>query len=198
MNVVLPQKMINIIMKEEDKREPIMSNTSAQPIFLSAGVEMQRIFKLLQNDDINGIYKTDLTNSDKLNIYDMPFANFLTQNFQKFDTNNDNKITTEEFSKMSQDIQNNGMTYEQLVYLSSQTSLFNSDSNQELLNTVLENFKKIDTNGDGKVSAKEISAFTTDKEIDEKKEELTEIQATDMSVFYVDQPETTTEDDNDE
>jgi Ca2+-binding EF-hand superfamily protein len=108
-----------------------------------------------------------------------------------------NEISKEEIETMVNNIQQGGFNYEQLMFLAGQTDVINSTKTKDMLDEVIENFKEVDSNRDGKVSSDEIKAYFVNKEIDDKKEELTAFKESDITTFYVTENNSTSND-NDE
>lgn len=108
------------------------------------------------------------------------FTNYLSTNFGKIDKDGDGIISQDEMQNYTTNMSRNGLTYDQLCELC-YTSYGSSTS---LLETVLNNFSEIDTNGDGRVTNEEIAAFGMDQEIDEMKEKFPKHTAKGMSIFY--------------
>ncbi len=108
------------------------------------------------------------------------FTNYLTTNFGKIDKDGDGIISKEELQAYTTNMSNGGLTYQQLCELC-YTSYGSSTS---LLETVLNNFSEIDTNGDGKVTNQEIAAFGIDQEIDEMKDNFPKHTVKGLSIFY--------------
>lgn len=161
----------------------------SQQVFLNTATGLQRVFELLNTNNAAGISLNDINNIQNftnLTSSDVPFIQFLNSEFKTFDADNDGIISSEELNKVLSSFQEKGFTYEQLFNIINQTNMYMSKSQQEMLENVLENFKKIDTNFDGKVSQSEIDNYNMNKEIDEMKSELNKFKAEDMSTFYVD------------
>ncbi|MGD9580665.1 MAG: EF-hand domain-containing protein [Vampirovibrionia bacterium] len=168
----------------------MISKVQSQTLFSNAQYGINRVFSLLKEDDSNGLTKSSLTDLSSMTAYDYPFAQLINSNFTTLDTDNDGVISVEELNKMITNMQSKGMTKEQLLSLSAMQGVSGTEESKEMLSTVIENFSQVDTNGDGCVSQNEIDAYMMNKEIDDKKEKLTEVKDTDMTTFYADETET--------
>jgi len=151
-------------------------------VFLSNQYGVQRAYGLLNQENADGVSLDELSDLSNLTTLDIPFAQFIKDNIGSIDSNGDNNITQDELNNMMSTMQNQGYTYNQLLSMSIGTS----STNQSLLETVLADFDKIDSNKDGKVSQAEIDIYNLDKEIEDKKTELSEVKASTFSVFYSD------------
>lgn len=110
------------------------------------------------------------------------FASYIQTNFASLDTNHDGILSAAELSKLTSSIAATGLTSAQLSQLGPASGLSSADLGQ-----VLEHFANIDTNGDGKVTAAEISAYKLTSAMDTKKTEFANRAATNQSVFYADE-----------
>jgi Ca2+-binding EF-hand superfamily protein len=108
------------------------------------------------------------------------FASYMQSNFSSLDTDKNGIINSSEMNALSNQISTMGLTASQLMQLGTASGI-----SGETLSKVLENFSKIDVNGDGKVTTAEISAYNITSAAEEKKEEYsTRAATTDMSIFY--------------
>jgi len=107
------------------------------------------------------------------------FTNYLSSNFGKIDKDGDGIISRDELQNYTTGMSRNGLTYEQLCEL-----CYSSNSSSSLLETVLNNFSEIDTNGDGRVTNEEIAAYGIDKEIEEIKDKYPKHTMQGVSIFY--------------
>ncbi len=164
--------------------------TRVQQLYSNTGMGLNRVYQLLSKGNISGISAEDLASFDNLSFSDMPFVELLKNEFTTADKNNDNKITKEEVGKVLSQMQNNGLSYEQMQILASQ-STNTAGLSKDLLEKALQNFEKIDENNDGKVSESELKAYLINKEIKEKRDKLTEFTASSISVFYAGAPSAT-------
>lgn len=108
------------------------------------------------------------------------FTNYLSANFGKIDKDGDGIISQDEMQNYTTNMSRNGLTYEQLCEL----CYSSYGGSTTLLETVLNNFSEIDTNGDGRVTNEEIAAFGMKQEIDEMKEKFPKHTVKGMSIFY--------------
>lgn len=150
-------------------------------MFSNAQYGLQRVYSLLNEKNLDGVNSTEAADYSNLSYTDIPFAQFIQQNKSNIDTNSDDNVSQEEISNLLSAIQSEGLTYSQIVSLSSTGAI-----DQSLVETVLSNFNKIDANHDGKVSQSEINSYNLDKEIDEKKSKYTEFKANNISIMYGD------------
>jgi Ca2+-binding EF-hand superfamily protein len=162
------------------------SNFQSQQIFLNTETGLKRIFQLLLKENPAGINMSQLTQTANFTQSDVPFIQFLAGQFSKIDKDNNATLSEKELSEMIKGFQNNGFTQEQLMHLAAQYNQFGTDKSKELIETVLENFKKVDSNQDGKVSQAEIDNYMLEKEVNEKKDKLNAFKASDISTFYID------------
>jgi len=156
---------------------------SSSQLFLNSKLSLQRVYTALNNTDLNGISLEDFANQNQLALSDLPFSNLLQANFKNLDTDKNEVLSSEEITTMLNSIDKQGLTYEQLQALIGQTGTSASGS-KKLLDEVVENFNKVDTNHDGRVSEAEINAYKFNKEVTDKKDELYAFKASDISVFY--------------
>ncbi|MDD3150814.1 MAG: EF-hand domain-containing protein [Candidatus Gastranaerophilales bacterium] len=155
------------------------TRVSSQYLFTNSQIGLQRIYQLLDKEDLNGLSATDLTNYEDVSVGDLSFVQLLQKNFSGIDTDDDGTLSSEEYEKMINTISEKGMTYQQLQALAQSGS-----SSDTLLQTVLEHFGEVDTNGDGMVSQTEIDAYSIEAEIAEKKEEYNKISSSNYSIMY--------------
>ena len=121
--------------------------------------------------------KNDQTNYLTLN---QPFASYLQNNFKMLDKDGDGKISADEMNKFSQTLATAGVSKNELTQLAASGAY-----SQSTLTKIMENFEEIDKNHDGRVTAAEIAAYTSDCAKKDKIDEYNYRRATsDMSVFY--------------
>lgn len=111
------------------------------------------------------------------------FASYLQSNFASIDKNNDGVITEDEMNTLTNNMSTQGMTKEQFTQLALSGS---SGLSQATINNILEHFEDMDTNGDGKLTSAEISAFSVNSSKQEKMDEFAHKAATNISTFYGD------------
>lgn len=122
-----------------------------------------------------------MTNTANANSLNPTFASYLQTNFSALDSNRDGKLSSAEMSKATSSMLATGLTQYQLTQLGSASGM-----STQALSDVLEHFADIDSNGDGKVTTSEITAFNIKKQEEQKKTEFSNRAATNMSVFYGD------------
>ncbi len=164
--------------------------TRVQQLYSNTGMGLNRVYQLLSSGSANGISAEDLADLDGLSLSDVPFVELIKKEFSTVDGNNDDKITKNEMDNMLLQMQNNGLSYQQLQILASQ-SANGIELSKDLLEKALQHFEKIDKNNDGKINDSELNTFLIDKEIKEKKDKLTEFTASSISVFYAGGPSAT-------
>lgn len=166
---------------------------NANSLVLNTKFDLQRVYNSLIQAKTTGLSSEDFTdNINKVSVYDLAFADLLKQDFKTLDKDGSQAISSEELNNYFNSIENKGLTLPQLQALSSQAGLSAGDS-KKLLDEVIQNFNKIDANNDGKVSQEEITAYKLNKEITDKKDELYEFKASDISVFYADDSASSTD-----
>ena len=106
------------------------------------------------------------------------FLSYLTTNFSSIDQNGDGTIDENDMNTFLDNFSRKGMTYEEVATLCA------TNGSNSLVNTVLTYFDEIDTNGDGRVTNAEITAFSMEEEHDRLTDEYGKFRPTSMSVFY--------------
>ena len=119
-------------------------------------------------------------NSNYLTL-NQPFASYLQTNFASFDKDGDGVIGSDEMSKFLNTISASGISRAELSQLSASGAY-----SPEQIGKILDNFDAIDSNGDGRVTSQEISAYTCSCAKQEKVDEDNYRKATQMYVFYGD------------
>lgn len=109
------------------------------------------------------------------------FASYIQTNFSTLDTDRDGILSSAELSNATTKMAATGFTAAQLSQLGTASGMSGATLEQ-----VLEHFSEIDTNGDGKVTSAEVSAFKVKSAGDQKKSEFALKAAADQSVFYGD------------
>jgi len=156
---------------------------NSNQLLLNTKFGLQRVFDALNKTDLNGVSLEDFVNQNQIAISDLPFSDLLKLNFSNVDADKNQVISSEEMTTLLNSIDKQGLTYAQLQALSGQAGLSATDS-KKLLDEVVENFNKVDTNHDGKVSETEINAYKYNKEVEDKKTEFCEFKASNISIFY--------------
>lgn len=108
------------------------------------------------------------------------FLSYLKNNFNSLDVDGDGEITQTDMDTSLNNIQTQGLTYTQIQELCA------NSGNSTLYNTVLEYFNEIDTNGDGKVTSAEISAFNTKCDRYQMEQKYLGYKASSASLYYSD------------
>lgn len=121
------------------------------------------------------------TNTDNLTSLNQTFASYLQTNFSALDADGDGILSASEANNSISQMSASGLTKAQLtqLYSSGASGISSSDYSY-----ILENFESIDSNGDGRITDEEISAFKLTAAKMQKEDEMNEKFATDMSVFY--------------
>lgn len=158
------------------------NKAEATQLFFNNQMGLGRTYQNLLNNNPQGVTLESIRNSNFLTSLDAQYLQTLNQEFAKIDKNNDEKITQQEFTDMISTMSTKGFTYEQLLTMSNQMGI--SETQKKLLDDVVANLNKVDLNHDGKISESEINNFMTNKEIKDKKEEYSEITASTFSIFY--------------
>lgn len=158
---------------------------NASSLFASSFYGLQNAFQMAMPQGSTSITQKDLLNTSKnpyaLQMQNSPFSSYLSTNFAEVDKNKDGKITGDEMSNTMSTFSKQGLSYQQLMALSGSSGINSQD-----LNNILSNFRKIDKNGDGKVSMAEINNYQSNKEINDKITELKNSRSSDISIFYSD------------
>ena len=119
-------------------------------------------------------------NSNYLTL-NQSFASYLQTNFSSFDKDGDGVISANEMTDITNTISTSGVSRAELSQLSASGAY-----SPEQIGKILDNFDAIDSNGDGRVTSAEISAYTCSCAKQEKVDEENYRKATQMSVFYGD------------
>ena len=161
----------------------MLDKYNSNQLFLNAKFGLQRVYDTMNKTNLNGISLGDFANQNQIATSDLPFSDLLKLNFKNIDTNQNQFISKEELANLLNSIDKQGLTYAQLKTLSGQT-VNSVNTSKKLLDEVIQNFNKIDTNHDGHVSQAEINTYKFNKEIEDKKKELCDFKASNISVFY--------------
>lgn len=105
------------------------------------------------------------TNSKLATTINQSFASYLQTNFSSIDKDGDGVIGADEMSNMTNLLSKTGLSKAELTQLYASGASGISDSK---MTEILEHFDEIDTNGDGKITDAEISAFTVNSAKQEK------------------------------
>lgn len=115
--------------------------------------------------------------------YNNSFAQYLTSNFSALDKDGDGTINANDVNDLASKLQQQGLSYQEIVQLCSSGAMGNSS----LMNTVLNYFDKIDQNNDGRVTDAEIRAFSLKAEEERLTTEYKSFKPSSMTVFYGDE-----------
>lgn len=164
------------------------SNMNTSSLFMNSFYGLQNAYQFALPEDGTGVTQKDLLNNKNpyLQMQSSPFSSYLVTNFTQVDKNKDGKITSDEMSGLMQTFSKQGLSYEQLMALSGSSGIKSDD-----LNNILTNFRKIDKNGDGKVSQAEINAYQATKQVNDKIAELKNKKSSDFSIMYSDDTKST-------
>lgn len=119
------------------------------------------------------------SNTTYANTLNQSFASYIQTNFSNLDKNKDGNLSSAELSELTNAISASGLTAAQLSQLGTASGL-----SSNTLNQVMEHFSQIDKNGDGKVTAAEITNYKLTSEMDKKKTEFANKAAANQSIFY--------------
>lgn len=164
----------------------VFSNSNNTGVFSGISAGLTSTYSLLANAaGTSGVTLSSIasaqTNTSLAGYLNPTFASYIQTNFSTLDKDGDGVLSAAELSNLTNSIKTTGMTAAQLSQLGSAAGL-----SGEALNQVLEHFSQIDTNGDGKVTSAEISAYKLTSAMEQKKTEFANKAATNQSVFYAD------------
>lgn len=163
-------------------------NMNANSLFMSSFYGLQNAYQYALPEDGTGVTQKDLLNTKNpylsSQMQSSSFSSYLVTNFNEVDKNKDGKIAADEMSGLMETFSKQGMTYQQLMALSGSPGIDSKD-----LNNILNDFRKIDKNGDGKVSMTEINAYQANKDVSDKIAELKNKKNSDFSIMYADYDE---------
>lgn len=109
------------------------------------------------------------------------FASYLQTNFNSIDADGDGIIGSNEINDYTNTLSTQGLSRAELTQLAASGA---SGLSADTINKILEHFDEMDTNGDGRVTSAEISAFGHSAARQEKIDEYNHQKATNMSTFY--------------
>ncbi len=155
-------------------------------LFTNAIAGISNTYSTLSSKYTNGITLENLLSATKdttvTSNVNTSFLNYLKSNFSSIDKDNDGKISSNDISNLMNNINNQGMTYNEIAQLCANNGLGDSS----LLSTVLTYFNQIDADKDGKVTNSEIQQFKTKAQAEKIKNEYGGFKPSSMSVFYDD------------
>lgn len=150
---------------------------------ISSGIENTYSYIASQYSD--GLTLKNLTaarsNSTLSQNINSSFASYLQTNFSKIDSNKDGVITADEMTNLTNKLATTGMTKTEIQQLYASGS---SGISESKMSEIMEHFEDMDTNGDGKLTDAEISAYSVTSAKQQKEDEMRLKSAGDMSVFY--------------
>ena len=159
-----------------------MANLLGSSLFTSAISGLNSNYLLLLNG-ADGLTMENILNPENDSIrytVNQTFRSYMMTNFNYIDMDGDGQISTDDLSGYVTKLKTQGMTYNEL----SQLCTTGSSSMSSLMDTVLSNFTKIDTNHDGRVTQAEINAYRINEEAKDIKKKYPKINPTQMSMFY--------------
>lgn len=162
-----------------------MSYLNGQSLLVNAMSGLTSTFSTLAQNNSSGgkISLEDITNPSSTVLsqlgYNTSFLQYLSNNFNNIDEDNDGQIDAKDLSKLTQTMQTQGLTYQEIAQLCASGNMSSS-----LTDTVLNYFNKIDKNGDGRVTSEEITAFSYESERQKMDTEYNGFKSSSMSVFY--------------
>lgn len=159
-----------------------MANLLGNSIFTGAISGLNSNYLLMLNGK-EGLSLNDILHPESETVkytVNQTFRSYMMTNFNQIDMDGDGKITTNDITNYSAKLNTQGMTYNELTQLCSNGMVGSSS----LLDTVLSNFNKIDTNHDGRITQGEINAYRINEQIKDVKEEYPRINPTKMSMFH--------------
>ena len=169
-----------------------MANLIGSSLFTSAisGLNCNYLLMLNGADGLTMDNILNPTNDTIRYTVNQTFRSYMMTNFNQMDMDGDGKLGINDVNNYVTKLKTQGMTYNEL----SQLCANGGSSMSSLLDTVLSNFTKIDTNHDGRITQSEINAYRVNEQIKDVKEKYPKINPTQMSMFYeskVDSPEST-------
>ena len=169
-----------------------MANLIGSSLFTGAIAGLNNNYLLLLNGADGLTMENILNPSDDTIRYtvNQTFRSYMMTNFNQMDLDGDGKIGVNDVNNYVTKLKTQGMTYNELSQLCGNAG----GSMNSLLDTVLSNFTKIDTNHDGRITQGEINAYRINEQIKDVKEKYPKINPTQMSMFYeskVDTPDST-------
>ena len=158
---------------------------NGQAIFSQAISGLSNTYSTFSKYYPNGLSLDNLINpkEELLTAYstNASFIQYLQSNFSSIDKDGDGVINANDINNLTDSIQKDGLTYEQIMQLCS--TGYGSSS---LMETVLNNFNAIDKNKDGKVTSEEIAAYGAEEDRAEAEKEYNSYKPSSMTLFYYD------------
>ena len=165
-----------------------MSLLNGQTLFSGVGMNLSSTYSTLLSSiskSGTGLSLKDLSgtlNASTLTALggNTVFLSYLKNNFANLDIDGDGEITAKDMDTTINNMQTQGMTYSEIQ------QLCQNSGNSTLYNTVLEYFNQIDTNGDGKVTSAEITAFNYKCDRFRVEQKYQSYRAANASLYYND------------
>jgi Ca2+-binding EF-hand superfamily protein len=155
---------------------------SMSSLFASSYYGIQNAYQLALSEGSTGVTRDTLMSSgSKYAMYNptaSSFSSYMLTNFKNLDKDKNGTLSSTEMSNMITSMSEKGLSYQELMTAASSSGISTND-----LNTVLSNFRKIDKNGDGRVSQAEINYFIANKQINDKITELKNRTSSNISLF---------------
>ena len=159
-----------------------MANLIGSSLFTSAIAGLNNNYLLLLNGS-DGLTMENILNPQNDTIrytVNQTFRSYMMTNFNQMDLDGDGKIGVNDVNNYVTKLKTQGMTYNELTQLCGNSA----SGMSSLLDTVLSNFTKIDTNHDGRITQSEINAYRINEQIKDVKDKYPKINPTQMSMFY--------------
>lgn len=169
-----------------------MANLIGSSLFTGAISGLNSNYLLLLNGQ-DGLTMDKILNPENDTIrytVNQTFRSYMMTNFNQIDLDGDGKLGINDINNYVTKLKTQGMTYNELTQLCAN----GGSTMSSLLDTVLSNFNKIDTNHDGRITQGEINAYRINEDIKDMKEKHPRIDPNKMSMFVeskVEQPDTT-------
>lgn len=159
-----------------------MANLIGSSLFTSAisGLNTNYLLMLNGTDGLTMDNILNPTNDTIRYTVNQTFRSYMMTNFNQIDMDGDGKIGINDVNGYVTKLKTQGMTYNELTQLCAN----GGSTMSSLLDTVLSNFNKIDTNHDGRITQSEINAYRINEDIKDVKEKYPKIDPTQMSMFY--------------
>lgn len=162
-----------------------MGTLNGSSLFTGIYSGLTSTYSLIANEYSGGVTLENIsnarTNTSLTSSLNQTFASYLQTNFSSLDKDGDGVLGSNELSNLTNSISTQGLTATQLTQLGTASGLSTST-----LEKVLEHFSDIDSNGDGRVTTTEISAYNIKSQMEKKKIEFSNKAASNMSTFYSD------------
>lgn len=150
-------------------------------LYMNAMYGLQNAYTSSLQDGASSITRQDLLDNLQTSFLSgtTQFSSYMSTKFSNIDANQDGSIAAEEMQTMMNNMATQGLSYEELAAFSGNGSISSKD-----LSVIMQNFRKIDSNGDGRVSDAEINYFMANKEMEDKLAALKDKRISDMSIMY--------------